>query len=209
MKLVHLGPPGAGKGTQAAMVCEKYSVPAISTGNLLRYEVQNGTPLGKEAKSYMDAGNLVPDEIVLGMVAQRLREPDCENGFLLDGFPRTQNQAKDLERAVQLNIAINLIVPDEVIIQRVSGRRTCTGCGAAFSVETIGDSRVCEQCGGQLVIRKDDKPETVKRRLEIYNEQTRPLVDYYTSKGILHNIDGVGTIEEVFERVCTVIDGVR
>lgn len=209
MKIVFLGPPGAGKGTQAAKLCERYSLPAISTGNLLRSELKEGTELGMKAKQYMDAGNLVPDDVVIGMVAKRIRKPDCANGFLLDGFPRTLAQAEDLKRAVTLDAAINIIVPDEAIIERVSGRRACISCGATYSVADLGGKEDCLNCGGKVVMRDDDKPETVKKRLQIYNEQTKPLIEYYEKEGILHNIDGMGSIEDVHNRICGMTDEVK
>lgn len=202
MKIVFLGPPGAGKGTQAAKLCERYSLPTISTGNLLRSEIKEGSELGLKAKEYMDAGNLVPDVVVISMVAKRIRKPDCANGFLLDGFPRTITQAEDLKRAVTLDAAINLIVPDEAIIERVSQRRTCINCGSTYNIKALKGSDECMKCGGSLVMRDDDKPETVRKRLTVYNDQTRPLIDFYDKEGILHNIDGMGTVDEVFRRIC-------
>ena len=209
MKLVFLGPPGAGKGTQAVGVCERYSIPGISTGNILREEVKEGTALGKEAKTYMDAGKLVPDTVVIGMVSARLQKDDCKNGYLLDGFPRTLAQAEALAKEVTIDIAINLQVPDENIIQRLSGRRVCKDCGATYHVDTLNGANACASCGGELIIRDDDKPETIKKRLDVYNEQTSPLIDYYGKQGILHNVGGTGSIEDVFAAICAVIDGAK
>lgn len=206
MKLVFLGPPGAGKGTQASGICETYNLPWISTGNILRAEIQEGTQLGKQAKEYMDAGKLVPDEVVCGMVTARLQQDDCAKGFLFDGFPRTIAQAEMLAQSVQLDAAINLNVPDEALVKRLSGRRMCRNCAAPFHVDTLNGETQCPDCGGELYTRDDDKAETVQARLDVYNEQTAPLIDYYQKAGILHQVDGTGSVEEVTSRIRSVLD---
>lgn len=209
MKLVLLGPPGAGKGTQAVGICEKYNVPHISTGDILRNEIKQGTELGKQAKSYMDAGGLVPDDVVIGIVVSRLSQPDCQKGALFDGFPRTLAQAEALDRQVKIDIAVNIDVPDENIIERLSGRRVCKGCGATYHVSTLGGNVVCQSCGGELIQRSDDAPETIQNRLSVYHDQTTPLIQYYQSKGILQTVDGSQPIEKVFEDISAVLDGLK
>lgn len=188
-----LGAPGAGKGTQAEIVSEKYSLPAISTGALLREAMANGTALGKAARSYIDAGNLVPDEVVIGIIEERLKGDDCKNGFILDGFPRTVPQAEALDAmGVNMDLVISIEVPDETIIERMSGRRLCKKCGSSYHV-IHNPSKVegaCDKCDGTLVIRPDDSPEVVKSRLDVYHEQTEPLKDYYFSKGKLVIVEG-------------------
>jgi len=204
MKLVFLGPPGAGKGTQALGVSEKYNIAHISTGDILRAEIKQGTRLGLEAKSFMDAGKLVPDEVVIGIVAQRLTMPDCKNGFLFDGFPRTVVQAEALSQKTTIEMAINIDVPDQVIIERLSGRRVCRDCGATYHISnTKGDT--CTACGGTLIQRADDAPETIKNRLLVYHQQTQPLIDYYTNQGILKTVDGTKDIDTVFEQICSIL----
>ena len=207
MNLVFLGPPGAGKGTQAVGVCEKYGLPHISTGDILRSEIKQQTKLGLEAKKYMDAGQLVPDEVVIGIVASRLTQPDCKNGFLFDGFPRTLPQAEALAEKVDIEIAINIDVPDENIIKRLSGRRVCKACGATYHVVYASPKTegVCDACGEDLVLRDDDKPETVQKRLNVYHEQTQPLIDYYTNQGVLKTVDGTRDLEEVFGDIVTIL----
>lgn len=206
MKLVFLGPPGAGKGTQASGICETYDLPWISTGNILRAEIREGTPLGKQAKEYMDAGKLVPDEVVCGMVTARLAQDNCKGGFLFDGFPRTIAQAEMLAGSVQLDAAINLNVPDDVIVKRLSGRRMCRDCATPFHVDALNGATRCPDCGGKLYTRDDDKAETVQARLDVYNEQTAPLIGYYQKAGILHQVDGTGSVEEVASRIRSVLD---
>lgn len=201
MNLVFLGPPGAGKGTQALGVSEKYSIPHISTGNILRSEIKRGTELGLKAKSYMDAGGLVPDEVVIGIVAARLQEPDCQKGFLFDGFPRTIPQAKALAEKITIQMAVNIDVPDEAIVSRLSGRRVCKACGATYHVDTFSGS-VCSACGGDLIRRDDDAPETILNRLRVYHEQTQPLIDFYREQGVLADVDGTQGIDNVFAVIC-------
>lgn len=205
MNLVFLGPPGAGKGTQAVGVCEKYGLPHISTGDILRGEIKQQTKLGLEAKKYMDAGQLVPDEVVIGIVAARLTQPDCKNGFLFDGFPRTLPQAEALAEKVDIQMALNIDVPDENIINRLSGRRVCKSCGATYHVDNH-EGQTCDSCGGELIQRTDDAPDTVANRLKVYHEQTSPLIDYYQSKGVLQSVDGTRSIDEVFAEICAILD---
>jgi len=212
MKIIMLGAPGAGKGTQAQKIGAKYQIPHISTGNIFRSNIKKGTPLGIRAKSYIDQGLLVPDEIVVDLVTDRLKQEDCKSGYVLDGFPRTIPQAISLEAALKkinetINYAIDIDVPDQQIIERMAGRRACLDCGATYHIITMPSKveGVCDRCGGQTVLREDDKPETVKRRLEVYHEQTKPLIDYYTKKSILHSVDGTIDLEEVFLQIAKVL----
>ena len=193
MKLILLGAPGAGKGTQAEVICKHLGIPAISTGNILREALKSGTEMGLKAKAFMDAGQLVPDEIVIGIIKDRLAEEDCKNGFILDGFPRTVPQAEALDAmGVVIHKVLDIEVPDEAIQKRLSGRRVCESCGASYHVDFKPSSKgeVCDKCGGKLVIRKDDQPETVKERLKVYHESTEPLCDYYKKAGKLTVIEG-------------------
>lgn len=207
MRLVLVGPPGAGKGTQAEFIAANLAAPKISTGDLFRFNVGQGTPLGVEAKKYMDAGQLVPDEITINMVRQRLAEADAADGFLLDGFPRNVPQAEVLdemlkELGVKIDVVLELVVEDDEVIRRLSGRRTCRGCGKIWHVEfdpTTVDG-VCDRCDSQLFQRDDDKPETIAKRLEVYHEQTEPLVDFYSAQGKLVGIDATGPVEDVTDR---------
>lgn len=200
MKLVLLGAPGAGKGTLAAVLIEKMGIPSISTGNMLREAIKNGTSLGMSAKKYMDAGDLVPDEVVIGMIKERLAEPDCANGCILDGFPRNIPQAEALEKVVPMDCALSIEIPDETIVNRMSGRRVCLKCGATYNVnsEAMAPKKegVCDKCGDEIVIRKDDAPETVLARLATYHEQTEPVKGYYEKLGKLKSIE----IDNDFER---------
>lgn len=199
MKLILLGAPGAGKGTQAEILCKKLEVPTISTGNILRAAIKNGTPTGLKAKSYMDAGNLVPDEVIIGIVSERLAEPDCAKGYILDGVPRTIAQAKALEQAgIQFDSVISIEITDEAIMERMSGRRVCETCGASYHVVAVPPKTegVCDKCGGALVQRKDDKPETVKARLAVYHKETEPLKAFYAERGLLKNVENQPTVEE-------------
>ena len=193
MNLIFLGAPGAGKGTQAEKVCDLLKIPAISTGNILREAVKNGTEMGQKAKSYMDAGNLVPDDVIIGIVKERLAQSDCENGFVLDGVPRTVAQAEALDQmGVEIDRVINIHVDDEKIVRRMSGRRVCGDCGASYHIDYKPSKvdGVCDKCGGKLVIRKDDEASIVKDRLRVYHEQTEPLIAYYEKKGILKTVIG-------------------
>ncbi|MDO4622488.1 MAG: adenylate kinase [Eubacteriales bacterium] len=208
MKIIMLGAPGAGKGTQAKKIAAKYGIPHISTGDIFRANLKQGTELGKKAKVYMDQGLLVPDELTCDLVVDRISQPDAVNGYVLDGFPRTIPQAECLtnalkERNESMDIAIDVTVPDENIINRMSGRRACLGCGATYHIEfnPTKTEGVCDACGGELVLRDDDKPETVKKRLDVYHAQTQPLIDYYTKAGILYSVDGTQDIDKVFEDI--------
>lgn len=204
MKLVLLGAPGAGKGTQATRIAEKYSIPHISTGDILRKNIKEGTELGKLAKSYIDKGMLVPDEVVIDLMKGRLSEEDCNNGFLLDGFPRTVKQAEALERVTSLDVVLDISVPYDIIIDRIAGRRMCA-CGESYHISMgIGDT--CLKCGAKLYQRDDDKPETVKARIEVYDKQTSPLIDFYAKKGILKRVDGNNDPSAVFEEVVKVLN---
>jgi adenylate kinase len=207
MRLVLVGPPGAGKGTQAEFISAHLSVPKISTGDIFRANVSQGTPLGKEAKKYMDAGDLVPDEITIGMVVSRLEEDDARKGFLLDGFPRNVPQAKTfsdmlLSGGTPLDVVLELVVDDDEVVRRLSGRRTCRNCGHIWHLDFDPPSAdgVCDICGGELFQRDDDKPETIRHRLEVYYEQTAPLVGYYAEAGVLVGIDAMGPVDDVTER---------
>ena len=208
MKIIMLGAPGAGKGTQAKKIAEKYGIPHISTGDIFRANIKEGTELGKKAKEYMDQGALVPDSLTLDLIMDRFKAPDCANGYVLDGFPRTIPQAEALtktlaEAGAAMDYAINVEVPDAAIVERMSGRRACLKCGATYHVvynapKTEG---VCDTCGEELVLRKDDAPETVLNRLSVYHEQTQPLIDYYQKQGILREVDGTKELNEVFEAI--------
>lgn len=193
MKLIFLGAPGAGKGTQAAVVCDELNIPAISTGNIIREAIKNKTEMGLKAQAFTQAGNLVPDEVVIGIIKDRLAKDDCKNGFVLDGFPRTVAQAEALDQmGITIDKVVDIEVPDEDIVQRMSGRRVCEDCGASYHIETLKPEveGVCDRCHGKLVVRKDDSPEIVKGRLEVYHTQTEPLIDYYKNKGNLEVVDG-------------------
>lgn len=198
--IVLLGAPGAGKGTQAALLHEEFGIPHISTGDILRRNIKEGTPLGVTAKKYIDAGELVPDEVVIGLVELRLAEEDCKNGYILDGFPRTIPQAESLDKVARIDIALNINVPFDVIMDRMSGRRVCV-CGETYHVSTLNGATTCKKCGKELYIREDDKPETVANRLKVYEKQTAPLIDYYRKQGKLKDVDAVGAIDEIFEDV--------
>ena len=212
MKIIMLGAPGAGKGTQAKMLSERYGIPHISTGDIFRMNIKNNTELGQKAKGYMDAGQLVPDELVVDLVVDRIKAKNCMKGFILDGFPRTIPQAEALDYALnnqneKIDYAINVDVPDENIIKRMSGRRACVGCGATYHLvyNPTKTEGVCDVCGEKLILRDDDKPETVLKRLNVYYEQTKPLTDYYQAKDILVKIDGTKGIEEIFEAITNVV----
>ena len=207
-----LGPPGAGKGTQADKIAEKYNIPHISTGDIFRSNIKAGTELGKKAKSFIDQGLLVPDEVTIGMLLDRIHEADCENGYILDGFPRTIPQAESLTAALEENgeaidFALDVEVPDANIVNRMAGRRACLKCGATYHTEFAAPKKegICDKCGSELVLRDDDKPETVQKRLEIYHDQTHPLIEYYEKKGVLHTVDGTQTMEDVFKNITDIL----
>lgn len=212
MKIIMLGAPGAGKGTQAKMISKKYDFPHISTGDIFRANIKNETELGKEAKKYMDQGLLVPDELVVNLVVDRLMEDDTKRGYILDGFPRTIPQAEALTNALkehgeEIDYAINVEVPDGVIIERMSGRRACVNCGGTYHVvfNPTKVEGVCDACGGKLILREDDAPETVKKRLDVYHEQTQPLIDYYTEQNKIVEVDGTLEMAEVFEAITKIL----
>lgn len=208
MKIVMLGAPGAGKGTQADKIAEKFGLPHISTGDIFRKNIKEGTELGKEAKSYMDAGKLVPDELTVRLLLDRVKNDDCAKGYILDGYPRTIPQAEALDKELKklgekIDYAINVDVPDENIINRMSGRRACLKCGATYHLKYVLPKKdgVCDECGSELVIRDDDKPETVKNRLAVYHEQTQPLIEYFEKQGVLHTVDGTTDAGDVFKAI--------
>ena len=208
MKLIMLGAPGAGKGTQAAIFSERLGIPTISTGNILRAAVKNGTPVGLQAKSYMDAGKLVPDEVIIGIIAERLGEADCQKGYILDGVPRTIAQAEALEAAgIQFDCVLDIEVDDQEIQRRMSGRRACTACGATYHVEAAPPKveGVCDACGGTRVQRDDDKPDTVPDRLRVYHAQTEPLKDFYAQRGVLKVVDNQPTIEDTSKAIAAAL----
>ena len=213
MKIVMLGAPGAGKGTQAKQIAAKYGIPHISTGDIFRANLKEGTELGKKAKVYMDQGLLVPDSLTLELIMDRFTKDDCANGYVLDGFPRTIPQAEALTVALnqqhdRLDYAINVDVPDENIVNRMSGRRACVKCGGTFHVvfNPTKVEGICDLCGGELIIRNDDRPEVVSKRLETYHEQTQPLIDYYSAEGILKNVDGTQNVDKVFEDITALLE---
>lgn len=212
MKIVMLGAPGAGKGTQAKMIAEKYSIPHVSTGDIFRANIKNGTELGKEAKTYMDKGELVPDELTVRILLDRVAQDDCKNGYVLDGFPRTIPQAEVLDTELtklneKIDFAINVEVPDENIVKRMSGRRACLSCGATYHIEHVPPKTegVCDKCGSELVLRDDDKEETVKNRLSVYHQQTQPLIDFYSNKGVLKEVDGTVDMMDVFKAITDIL----
>lgn len=212
LKIIMLGAPGAGKGTQAKMLAEKYGIPHISTGDIFRANIKNGTELGAKAKEYMDKGLLVPDELVVDLIMDRFKADDCKNGYILDGFPRTIPQAEALDAALAANgekidYAVNVEVPDENIVNRMSGRRACVGCGATYHI-VYNPTKVegkCDTCGADLILRDDDKPETVLNRLKVYHEQTQPLIDFYTKKGVIAEVDGTKDMKDVFDAIVAIL----
>ena len=213
MKIIMLGAPGAGKGTQAKQIAEKYSIPHISTGDIFRANIKGGTALGMEAKEYMDKGQLVPDELTVRILLDRVANDDCKNGYVLDGFPRTIPQAEVLDTEVKklgetVDFAIDVDVPDENIINRMGGRRACLKCGATYHMTYIPPKKegICDACGSELVLRDDDKPETVKKRLDVYHEQTQPLIDYYKKQGILKTVDGTQDMDKVFADIVSILE---
>ena len=212
MKIIMLGAPGAGKGTQAKMIAKEYNIPHISTGDIFRANIKEGTDLGKEAKTYMDAGQLVPDELTVKILLDRVAKDDCKNGYVLDGFPRTIPQAEVLDAALtelgdKIDFAIDVDVPDENIVRRMGGRRACVTCGATYHIEHVPPKAegICDVCGKELVQREDDKPETVLNRLQVYHTQTQPLIDFYSEKGVLKAVDGTLPMEEVFAAITAIL----
>ena len=208
MKIIMLGAPGAGKGTQAKRIAEKYGIPHISTGDIFRANIKEGTELGMKAKEFMDQGLLVPDEVTIGMLLDRIKKEDCVNGYVLDGVPRTIPQAESLTKALEemgqkIDYAVDVDVPDENIVSRMSGRRACITCGATYHVQFAPPKAegICDKCGAELVLRDDDKPETVQKRLAVYHEQTQPLIDYYRRAGVLVSVDGTQSMDQVFESI--------
>ena len=213
MKIIMLGAPGAGKGTQAKKIADNYGIPHISTGDIFRANIKNGTELGKKAKEYMDQGLLVPDELVVDLVVDRVQKDDCVKGYVLDGFPRTIPQAEALDAALTalgtaIDYAIDVDVPDANIVRRMSGRRACVACGATYHIEHIPPKTegICDRCSSTLILRDDDKPETVTKRLEVYHAQTQPLIDYYTKRGVLKTVDGTKDMEAVFAEITSILE---
>ena len=212
MKIIMLGAPGAGKGTQAKMLADKYMIPHISTGDIFRANIKNGTELGQKAKTYMDQGLLVPDELVCDLVVDRVQQEDCKEGYILDGFPRTIPQAEALDAALanigsKIDYAVNVEVPDENIVNRMSGRRACVNCGATYHIVHIPPKTegICDTCNSELILRDDDKPETVKNRLDVYHKQTQPLIDFYSAKGVLKSVDGTVDMKDVFNSIVEIL----
>ncbi len=208
MKLILLGAPGAGKGTQADILCKELEIPAISTGNILRAAIKNGTPTGIKAKAYMDAGKLVPDDVIIGIITERVAEDDCKNGYILDGVPRTIAQAEALEKAgIVFDDVVSIEISDEVIMERMSGRRVCEQCGASYHLVAVPPKQegICDKCGGKLVQRKDDAPETVKARLEVYHQETEPLKVFYAQRGLLKSVENQPTVAATTEAIMQVL----
>lgn len=215
MNLVFLGAPGSGKGTYTARITERFGIPAISTGEILRQAVRSGSPLGAEVKSYMDGGKLVPDEVMGRVLRERLGQPDCAKGFILDGYPRTAGQADELDRVLtsrgsKLTCAVSIEVPEDVIVKRLSGRRSCPGCGAVYNVFTLPPAceGVCDKCGGKLITRPDDKLETIQNRMKVYKEQSEPLVGRYRAAGLLKPVNGNRALEQVVEEIVSLVKGI-
>ena len=212
MKIVMLGAPGAGKGTQAKMIAERYGIPHVSTGDIFRANIKNGTELGREAKAYMDKGELVPDELTVRILLDRVAQDDCKNGYVLDGFPRTIPQAETLKKELDrlgesIDFAIDVDVPDENIVKRMGGRRACVNCGATYHIEHVPPKKegICDVCGSELILRDDDKPETVQNRLNVYHSQTQPLIDFYTAEGVLKTVDGTQDMKDVFNAIVSIL----
>lgn len=213
MKIIMLGAPGAGKGTQAHMIAEKYHLPHVSTGDIFRANIKNGTELGREAKGYMDRGELVPDELTVRILLDRVAQDDCKDGYILDGFPRNIPQAEVLEKELEklgdkIDVAIDVEVPDEDIISRMSGRRACVSCGATYHIVNVPPKKegVCDACGEALILRDDDKEETVQKRLDVYHAQTQPLIEFYTKKGVLKTVDGTQDMMDVFQAITKILE---
>lgn len=209
MRLMFVGPPGAGKGTQAVRIAARYGIPHISTGDMLREEMKNGTTLGQQAKAFIEAGELVPDDVIIGMVKERVSRPDAEKGFLLDGFPRTREQAEALENIEALDAVVNINVPDEKLVHRICGRRVCRDCGATYHESMLENLHQCPKCGGTLYVRDDDKEEIVRQRISVYKQKTQPLIEYYTEKGLLHDVVGSGGIDDITEAIIAVLGQIK
>lgn len=209
MRLMFVGPPGAGKGTQAVRIAARYGIPHISTGDMLREEMKNGTPLGQQAKAFIEAGELVPDDVIIGMVRERISRPDAKDGFLLDGFPRTCEQAEALDKFTSLDAVVNINVPDDKLIHRICGRRVCRDCGATYHESMLENLKQCPKCGGVLYVRDDDKEEIVRQRIAVYKKKTQPLIDYYTKKGLLQDVVGSGGIDDITEAIIAVLENRR
>ena len=209
MNIIFLGPPGAGKGTQAQIVCQRLGIPQVSTGDMLRAAIAAGTEMGRKAKEYMDQGQLVPDEVVIGIVKDRLADPDCQKGYILDGFPRTVEQAKALSTFAKIDVAINLDVPDDVLVKRLSGRRVCPLCGAPYHVDRLNGETVCRADGTPLIQRDDDKAETVLNRLAVYHQKAAPLIDHCREAGLLKNIGGGLSLEEISEEIFRTLEAIQ
>ena len=207
MKLILLGAPGAGKGTQAENISGHYKIPTISTGNMIRAAIHNGTELGKQAESLINAGKLVSDEIVIGMIRERLAEADCKSGFILDGFPRTVAQAKAFDEKMSIDVALNIDADDDALVARIAGRRMCS-CGATYHVDWLDGKTTCEKCGAELYQRDDDKEETVYKRLQVYKEQTAPLAAHYDAQGVLKSVDGMQDVDAVYAQIKVILDGI-
>ena len=208
MKLILLGAPGAGKGTQADILCKELDIPTISTGNILRAAIKNGTPTGMKAKAFMDEGKLVPDDVIIGIITERVAEEDCKNGYILDGVPRTIAQAEALEKAgIVFDDVVSIEISDEVIMERMSGRRVCEHCGASYHLVAVPPKQegICDKCGGKLIQRKDDAPETVKARLEVYHKETEPLMAFYAQRGLLRSVENQPTVEETSQAILHVL----
>ena len=209
MNIILLGAPGAGKGTQASKISAAYTLPHISTGDIFRENIKNQTPIGVLAKSFIDKGQLVPDEVTCKIVEERISREDCNNGYMLDGFPRTIAQAEELDKIAKIDLVINIDVDHSLLMDRLCGRRVCKDCGESYHISRLGDKTDCAKCGGELYQRKDDNPETVQSRLDVYNAQTSPLIEYYTKKGILFNVVGNTTPEDVFDKVSKKLDAMN
>ncbi len=201
MNIIFLGPPGAGKGTQAQRVCDELRIPQISTGDILRRAIKEETPVGLKAKAYVESGKLVPDEILVEIIKDRLAQDDCKPGYILDGFPRTVPQAEALEKIAKIDVVVEIAVADEALVKRLSGRRVCLNCGATYHVSTLGGKTTCDKCGEELIQRKDDNPETVQNRLNVYHSQTAPLISFYQERGLLKTFDGMQDIDVVYDSI--------
>ena len=201
MNIIFLGPPGAGKGTQAQRICDELKIPQISTGDILRRAIKEETPVGLKAKAYVESGKLVPDEILVEIIKDRLAQDDCKPGYILDGFPRTVPQAEALEKIAKIDVVVEIAVEDEALVKRLSGRRVCLNCGATYHVSTLGGKTTCDKCGEPLIQRKDDNPETVQNRLNVYHSQTAPLISFYRERGLLKTFDGMQDIDVVYQSI--------